>query len=207
MGWSLGYLKPREPEFLDALFMSAGRALYLANAFESKCKYLLRIGNLVEAVGSDPVLGLQDAIAALPADKMLGPTLRALGDHLSWARTWDTDVLDKAREARNFIAHEGADVGDICFSDRRQILAHASRLRDAVTDLTRGDNIVSLWVFGTEEPHEPPPTHLIDAYPAMVDDWVFGHFGDLLNDDELPKQRATPETEQDSASSPVADHG
>ncbi|MFI9276048.1 hypothetical protein ACIGXM_36005 [Kitasatospora sp. NPDC052896] len=200
MGWSLGYLKPREPELLDALFMSAGRALYLANAFESKCKYLLRIGNLMDAFEADPVVALQDAITALPADKMLGPTLRDLGDHLSWARSWDTDVLDKARKARNFIAHEGADVGYICYADVRQILARASRLRDAVTDLIRGDNIVSLWVFGTEEPHKPPPTHLIDAYPAMVEDWVFGHFGDLLNADKLPAQRATPEPEQDSAS-------
>ncbi|WP_106976724.1 hypothetical protein [Streptomyces sp. NRRL B-24484] len=199
MGWSLGYLKPREPELLGGLFMSAGRALHLANSFESKCKYLLRIGNLVEAFEADPVLALQDAITTLPADKMLGPTLRDLGNRLSHARSWDIDVLDKAREARNFIAHEGANVGDICYADARRILAQVSRLRDAVTDLAQGDNIVSLWVFGTDEPREPAPTHLIDAYPEMVDKWVFGHFGELLDAGELPEQGATSWAEQGSA--------
>ncbi|MGI5137327.1 hypothetical protein [Streptomyces sp. CA-106110] len=62
MGWSLNYLKPREPRLLDALFLSAGRALHLANAFESKCQYVLRMANLAEAAQADPVLGLQEMI-------------------------------------------------------------------------------------------------------------------------------------------------
>lgn len=56
MGWSLDYLKPSEPQLLDALFLSAGRALHLANAFESKCQYVLRMANLAETAQADPVL-------------------------------------------------------------------------------------------------------------------------------------------------------
>ncbi|MFB7674468.1 hypothetical protein ACFC26_23950 [Kitasatospora purpeofusca] len=180
MGWSLGYLKPTQPELLDMLFLSAGRALHLANAFESKCKFVLRTGNLVKAFEADPVAALQDSIAALPPDKMLGPTLRDLGDRLAHSTSWNVDVLDAARAARNFIAHEGSNVGDIHAVDARQILGHTAQLRAAVSDLARGDNIVSLWVFGIEEPRGSSPRHLIDAYPSMVDTWVFGHFGDLL---------------------------
>ncbi|MFD8321632.1 hypothetical protein [Kitasatospora purpeofusca] len=180
MGWSLGYLKPTQPELLDMLFLSAGRALHLANAFESKCKFVLRTGNLVKAFEADPVAALQDSIAALPPDKMLGPTLRDLGDRLAHSTSWNVDVLDAARAARNFIAHEGSNVGDIHAVDARQILGHTAQLRAAVSDLARGDNIVSLWVFGIEEPRASSPGHLIDAYPSMVDTWVFGHFGGLL---------------------------
>ncbi|MGW6239749.1 hypothetical protein [Streptomyces sp. NPDC055094] len=49
MSWSLTLLKPREPELLDALFLSVGRALHLANAYEDKYQYMLRIGNLITA--------------------------------------------------------------------------------------------------------------------------------------------------------------
>jgi hypothetical protein len=42
--------------------------------------------------------------------------------------------------------------------------------------LVAGDNIVSKWVYGIEEPREPAPLHLIAAYPRMVEEWVFGSF-------------------------------
>lgn len=59
----------------------------------------------------------------------------------------------------------------------------AVRLRAAVADLTAGDNLVSL-VFAIEEPGELIPAEFADSYPDRVDRWVFGHFGDLLNDSE-----------------------
>ncbi|MFD6342290.1 hypothetical protein [Streptomyces sp. NPDC060131] len=49
MSWSLTLLKPREPELPDALFLSVGRALHLANAYEDKYQYMLRIDNLITA--------------------------------------------------------------------------------------------------------------------------------------------------------------
>ncbi|MET7719038.1 hypothetical protein, partial [Streptomyces sp. NPDC005407] len=184
MGWSLSYLSPRDPALLDAVFLSAGRALHLANAFESKCQYVLRIANLIEAVQADPVLTLQEAIEAAPADKMLGGTLRGLTNHSLGVPSEGVAVLDKARKARNFIAHEGASVGTIWTADRDRILGHAIRLRAAVTDLALGDNVISLWCHEIDEPKESRPTLLMDTYPKMIDGWVFGHFGGLLDDQE-----------------------
>jgi len=45
MGWSIGYKLPKEPELLDEL-LAGGKALYLASAFESKCRYVLWIAKL-----------------------------------------------------------------------------------------------------------------------------------------------------------------
>ncbi|MGW6239750.1 hypothetical protein [Streptomyces sp. NPDC055094] len=55
------------------------------------------------------------------------------------------DTLHKARQARNWIAHEGASIGDIWSVDRDGILQQAVELRTAVTDLALGDNIISQW--------------------------------------------------------------
>ncbi|MFD0064145.1 hypothetical protein [Streptomyces sp. NPDC056690] len=182
MTWSLGYLPPHEPDLLDALFLSAGRSLHIANAFEGKCRWMVRCINLVEVhQNADPVATFEEIVAALPADKMLGPSLHQLTGHMSCS-TETMDVLRRAREARNFIAHEGADVGDLSAARAKHILAHVGRLRSAVSDLAAGDNIVSQRGFHFEEPNWSLPRDLVDAYPAMIDEWVFGHFGNLLDE-------------------------
>lgn len=179
MSWSLSLLKPREPELLDALFLSVGRALHLANAYEDKCQYVLRIGNLITAHQSDPAMTFEEAVASVPADKLLGGTLHSLAAH-AMGRTIDMDTLHKARHARNWIAHEGASIGAVWSVDRDLILQHTVKLRTAVTDLALGDNIISQWCHGLAEPHDPPPTDWINSYPDAVDAWVFGHLRGLL---------------------------
>ncbi|GLW10093.1 hypothetical protein Misp01_52220 [Microtetraspora sp. NBRC 13810] len=62
-----------------------------------------------------------------------------------------------------------------------QILDHIIRLRAAVADLAHGDNLISQWCHGIEEPKESLPRFFIEAYPSMIDEWVFGHFGELLD--------------------------
>jgi hypothetical protein len=178
MTWSLSYLPPREPELLDALFLSAGRSLHLANAFEAKCRYLLRMANLVKVLEDDPVSDLEQAIAALPVDKLLGPTLQDL-DRRMLSASSAADVLRRAKDARNFIAHEGAGVGTVWAVHEAPILEHVARLRAEVAHLALGDNVVSQWCHAIEEPRVPRPQDLIDAYPNMIDEWVFGHFGNL----------------------------
>lgn len=179
MTWSLSLLKPREPELLDALFLSVGRALHLANAYEDKCQYLLRVGNLITAHQTDPAMTFEEAVASVPADKLLGGTLHSLAAH-AMGQTMDMDTLHKARRARNWIAHEGASIGAIWCVDRDLILQHAVKLRAAVTDLALGDNIISQWCHGLAEPHDLPPTDWINRYSDAVDTWVFGHLRGLL---------------------------
>ncbi|MFJ7902388.1 hypothetical protein ACIQ6V_18160 [Streptomyces sp. NPDC096198] len=179
MSWSLSLLAPREPELLDALFLAVGRALHLANAYEDKCQYVLRVGNLITAQEADPAMTLEEAIASVPGDKLLGGTLHGLAAH-AIGQTMDMDTLHKAREARNWIAHEGASIGNIWSVDSDRIAQHAVRLRAAVTDLALGDNIISQWCHGLSEPHEPRPMDWINSYPDTVDTWVFGHLRRLL---------------------------
>jgi hypothetical protein len=88
--------------------------------------------------------------------------------------TENLDALQRAREARNFIAHEGASVGFIYSVDEKRIIEHATRLRSG---------------YHLEEPHEHLPRDLIEAYAGMIDDWVFGHFGDLLDETAAPSGR------------------
>lgn len=193
MAWSLSYESIRNPGLTDALLLAAGKSLYLANAFEDKCNYVLRIINLVEVVEGDPVLSLEQAIAALPKDKMLGGTLqeillRKVGDDSATA-----DLLDKARRARNFIAHEGAATGAIWGLRAKDVIHQSTLLRSAVDDLVAGDNVVSAWCYEIDE-KEHAPQLFKAAYPAMVSDWVFGQLDLLLKsidpaDDRRPTLR------------------
>jgi hypothetical protein len=187
MSWSLSRLAPREPELLDALFLSVGRALHLANAYEDKCQYVLRVGNLITAHQADPPLTLEEALAAAPADKLLGGTLHSLAAH-AMGRTMDMDTLHKAREARKFIAHEGASIGYVWSASSDHVLRHAVKLRAAVKDLAHGDNVISQWCHGLEEPHELPPADWIRCYPETVETWVFGSLRGLL-----PVERLEPD--------------
>ncbi|MEU3950679.1 hypothetical protein [Streptomyces sp. NPDC029526] len=186
MTWSLGYLPPRQPELLDALFLAAGRSLHLANAFEEKCRWMVRCINLVEMHESDVEIVMDDdgMITNLPVDKMLAATLNHLTGKISTSGEI-MDSLRRATRARNFIAHEGASVGHISVVRERHILAHVRRLRSAVLDLAEGDNIVSQWGFHFEEPRQFLPQDLIESYPQMIDGWVFGHFGDLLEEEAV----------------------
>ncbi|MFF3896851.1 hypothetical protein ACFYY3_27460 [Streptomyces sp. NPDC001812] len=179
MSWSLSLLPPRETELLDAFFLSGGRALHLANAYEDKCQYVLRVGNLITVHQTDSALTLEEIVAAVPADKSLGGTLHRLAAH-AMGQTMDMSTLHKAREARNFIAHEGASIGCMWSASSDRILRHAGKLRVAVRDLAHGDNVISQWCHGLDEPHEPPPTDWIKRYPETVDTWVFGGLRALL---------------------------
>ncbi|MBB5105605.1 hypothetical protein [Streptomyces spectabilis] len=122
------------------------------------------------------------AVASVPTDKLPGGTLHSLASH-SMGRAMGIDTLHKARQARNWIAHEGASIGAIWSVDRDRTLQQAVELRTAVTDLALGDNIISQWCYGLAQPHDPPPTDWINGYPDAVDTWVFGHLRGLL-----PKQ-------------------
>lgn len=98
------------------------------------------------------------------AEKLLGGTLHSLAAH-AMGQTMDLDTLHKARQSRNWIAHEGASIGDIWSVSSDRIHQHAVKLRAAVTDLALGDNVISQWCHGLAEPHELPPTDWINGYP------------------------------------------
>jgi hypothetical protein len=172
MAWSLGYLPPREPELLDDFFLAAGKCLYLANAFEKKCRWLLRFAELAHYLKDsgdfDASLDLVNAIK----NKMLHATI---GDLKKFApfKPEDLVLLERARDARNFIAHEGAALGHLSSVSAEQVHEKLAHLRREVEALALGDNLVSCWLYEIEE-KEPAPAAIKEAYPRWVDQWVFG---------------------------------
>jgi hypothetical protein len=97
------------------------------------------------------------------------------------------EILGKAREARNFIAHEGMGVGLLTELSAVHLVEHAARLRSAVSDLAVGDNLVSTWCYLIAE-REPTPS-IKHHYPEMVDGWVFGELDHLIESFDFSQDR------------------
>jgi hypothetical protein len=178
MCWSLSLAVPEEPELLDLFFTAAGKSLYLANAFESKCSSLLHTMKFVEHY-----VQTKDAEASLTliqalSDTMLGASIAGLKNfpHISAP---DIARLHKGREARNLIAHEGALIGGISVAGKHIIKAFG-RLRTAVTDLADADNLLSTWLYEIEEKQHAG--EMVRNYPVWVERWIFRPFDDFLRE-------------------------
>jgi hypothetical protein len=170
MTWTL-HLQPIRNPWADDALLAAGRALYIAQAFEDKCRSLLRFGYLIDGLSADPVARLEELIAAVPKDRQLKPTLDELIRIFPEAREHG-EVLSRARQARNYIAHEG-----VLFSIHDERAAglgkRLSELQRQVHLLASGDNLVSAWSFQLHERKQPMPVWLVESYCSMIDEWVF----------------------------------
>ncbi len=172
MGWSLSRFPPKDPAALDAFFLVVGKALYIANEFEWKCKYVLRMLKMANFyVKSGDAFETIDFAANLK-DRLLGMTISELKDFPE-IRPRDIEILDKAREARNDIAHDGAIHGQLHNISAAQIHQKVTWLRTKVETLAEGDNVVSRWVYEIGE-KVPAPVVIQKDYPKWVVYWVFG---------------------------------
>jgi hypothetical protein len=171
MGWSLDYLPIREIELLEQFFLAAGKALYLATAFEAKCRYVLRIAKLAHHYEETGDASATMALAEILKDKMLFATIKELKG-FSEIRVADIDLLEKAKNARNYIAHECAGFGPLSGIAERSILERLGRLRHEIGVLAAGDNIVSRWVYEIEE-KEAAPRDIQNTYVQRAEQWVF----------------------------------
>jgi hypothetical protein len=190
VGWSAGYRPPPESDLIDEILLAAGKALYLANMFESKCSNVLRVANFEDIIQNDPVITLEQISALLPNAKMLGKTLQELFARTDMnVRQEQAMLLEKAREARNYIAHEGAGaIGDLWSYSVKHKLKALRKLHAKVIDLAKGDNIASTWIYQIEEPREPLP--FSTDYPDKVEYWIFGHMPrEWLDHDWEPDHR------------------
>jgi hypothetical protein len=79
MGWTLSYLPPNEQELVDAFLLSVEKALCIANGFESKCKYVLRVITLTDAVQAGTDIHAAGELARKIQEKLLGETIRLIG--------------------------------------------------------------------------------------------------------------------------------
>jgi hypothetical protein len=177
MGWSLGYLLPKEPSLLDEFFLAVGRALYLSNAFEAKCRHVLRLAKIADKYRQTRDLDATDEFMLAVKDPMLAKAIEQLSAFFTIGAA-DCELLEKARDARNLIAHEGATVGDLTRASARTIFAQSDQLRLQVKAMTVGDNLISRWIYEIEN-KEPAPVGIQQEYPQMVDKWIFSRLDEL----------------------------
>jgi hypothetical protein len=176
MSWFPNYLPLPEPELSDAALLSVGKALHVANSFEANCKHVLEVAEAASYIEERPDASILEAFNAIIQASFLDGTIKRLGQ-LSDITASDISLLQRAKDARNFIAHEGA----MFFSSRKGlIIARLKVLREEVLHLAHGANLVSLWSYEIEN-REPGPRGIFEEYPKMVDRWVFGHVADVID--------------------------
>lgn len=171
MGWSLDYRFPEEPRLVNKFLMSLGKALYIATAFELKCRAVLRIANAVHHYEQTSDVDATLALLQAAKDKMLAQTLGEL-KRFPIVQSDDVQILERAKNARNYIAHEGAEIGPVATVSARIVAAQTSRLRSEVANLIAGDNLVSTWLYEIEE-KKGAPRKIRERYPGWIDRWVF----------------------------------
>ncbi len=206
MGWSLDSQPLKQPELLDAFFLAVGKALCLACEFEAKCKYILHIIKLDEYCKEGNhlsdlavVLSSTHLEIVLPNSfkpKLLGPTIKDVGSFPDFA-TDGIAVLERAKDARNFVAHESALLGGcILNTSARTIRERIARLRAEIKKLIAGDNLASRWIYEFEEKVLAHPIQF-RAYPQRVEQWIFAEI-DSGSITEAPEDTRTLEEKLDA---------
>jgi hypothetical protein len=202
---SIGYRPPPESDLIDEILLAAGKALYLANDFEAKCKSVLLVAYTEEALKTDPVGFLQEELmrkhlsAKLPPQKKLHQILQDLKTVPPGTRERENLALERAKIARNYIAHEAAGaIGDLESRTVRNKLAALRKLYAAVIDLANGYYIASVWVHQIEDPRVSFWSSADNL--AWVEHWVFGHMpSEWLDNDWMPNHRP-PKTIREAVS-------
>jgi hypothetical protein len=175
MPWSLDYQPPKAPEALDAFLATSGRALYIATCYEQKCRNLLGFVRFVKAIdGADGDLDASIALVRGLKKLMLHGTIQEL-KKFPELEDADFTVLERGKDARNFVCHELCDVGPISLSSERILGSALTALRVHLIKLAEADNLVSGWLYEIQE-KEAVPNGIRAAYPAWLESWVFtGH--------------------------------
>ena len=161
--------------FSDDNYSVVGRALTLAQKFEGDCKALNSLFRTKSAVETGELL-LDDE------DAFTEFTIRlhklSLGKHLHQLAQYSeitalTQVFDKARTSRNFIAH------DLCLGIQRVVETEEGRgalIRD-VRQATRNISVAHLTVLilmAYQNDEVLPSSDYLQSYLDRVTDWVCG---------------------------------
>jgi hypothetical protein len=172
VGWLLTGKREDRDAVFDEFFLVIGRALYIATGFEMKCRYILRLWRLLEEVRETGDFSASLELVAKLKGRTLGRTIDGLRG-VEGVKPEDIPVLERARDARNFIAHESADVGRLYMLSPRKMEQRLGELRAQLDALAPGDDLVSRWVYEIEE-KEPAPRWLMPDYASLMQRWVFG---------------------------------
>lgn len=172
MSWTIDYSDPRHPELLDAFLLALGKALCLANNFEAKCAHYLQVIAVTDALREGKSHEEACKLGRKAYDQNLATALR--GIHASGdISDSDFELLQRARESRNYIAHQGTDIGELHGASDQRILRNLASLYPHVVNVAKGENLASRWAFEVCE-REPAPRAFVEGYVEMATTWVFG---------------------------------
>ncbi len=129
----------------------------------------MRLFKITRRLRDEPGVSVLEALNGVIKERFLHGTIKELGKDITQE---DIAILERAKDARNFIAHEGA----AYFGSTNQwmIIARLKKLREEVKHLAHGANLVSSWSYEIGN-REPAPGRFVKNYPKIVDQWVFGH--------------------------------
>ncbi len=173
MAWLIGYDSIKEPVLIDKFCLIVGKALCLASDFESKCEFVYKAIKLnSELDEEDPKL--LDSMQRL-LKKLEYYSLGKMITDLQNLKITQGDVMliERAKDARNYIAHEGALLGLLSEVNANDIEKKLLHLRREISFLIKGDNLISSWVYEIED-KEPAPSEIQRLYPKWIKKWVFG---------------------------------
>ena len=167
----------RDNHYITAL----GRALVLAQHFEMTCKEIVMWFDIATMASKGTIKTVQDIkeSSEILLERMLASTIKHVGTNHKIS-DGDIEVLAKAKDARNFIAHQAANPVLMEGIPASAFVKSVEELRTNAEPLAYGDNLVSSWSYEFHEQECRP--HLIStAYPAETLDWVMEPLKGMAN--------------------------
>jgi len=166
---------PERTYYSDEGFGSLGRALYFAQVYEANCRALAGLLDLKTSVARGNIsLSPEDDEYQKFIQKLWKRNLGRSLNHLRDSYNLPDDIysiLDIARKARNFIAHE------ICLGIIDTIESDAGRnglieiIKNKIEEVANGDKYICfLLQITTKEP--TPNSKYFEEYPKIISKWV-----------------------------------
>lgn len=151
---------------------AVGRALVLAQHFEFICIRILSGFDLEKQIKDGESVDLDYWARHMNefVEKRLADAIRKYGS-VHGISADRVSLLDKAREARNYIAHEAALLWFGVRSESAKMPSKIFALREAAVDIAAAHNIVSGWEYSIEE-KRPPPFTMRTTYEPIAVEWI-----------------------------------
>ncbi len=150
---------------------SVARALTIAQHFERACRYVLSVSE-VDLLEGDK-LGDSDVVRDLFTSMCrhhLGKMVWRMKHPALGFREEELEILEKGREARNYIAHESASDIEVYVETDAELLERLNVYSNHVRLLIAADNEVSAWEYEICERQSRPGYY--ERYPKIAFDWV-----------------------------------
>lgn len=163
----------RTADFLDihdCYLAAVGRGVFLAQNFEQNCKYVLLVWDLGEAFKSGRKVDDLPAYSSVLLKRFLGQVVKRFGTKYG-IRADQHQVLEKARDARNYLAHEVALPCLYPSGDPDLIMSELPGFKQNIEALAEGDNLVSCWSYMIQE-KDFPPTQKRQGYVEEIVSYV-----------------------------------